>query len=690
MSQLGRFERTVQDTSGTALSGVSVTIYREGATLNGAASGTTPLTCTVHHNGLIRAGDTVFVNTTTGTLYSVDSTTATTVVISGFLGTLSLSSGDRLVPSNSQPTIYSDAHGNTSVSNPLTTSATGYANCYIGAGIYDVLISGGAATSTLFQHSVRVSDTVFNPIDYGAVGDGSSDDTKPIQEAIDEANTAGGGTVLIPNKAFLVALGSQLDMKSDVVLQGVGPQSSIFKASGTMTADLINCNGISNAVISNLKLHQTDNTDQFGCIVIEGACVNIVVKDCVISDGYSGVWIKQGDRIRILNNDISDLSHPVYIGGNSAVMGGDIESVVISGNDIHDAKSAGDGIKTIKTCHDIVITGNSIHDNAADGIDMFVSGDRCIISGNDIYANSIQGLDIKSNETTNPPGTWGQARDFIINSNMIRSNLNSGISIVHTITGQTNYNIVISNNVVLGNAFYGIINEGHAVTTIGNVVCRNATTAGTNYIGIYYLGSIDTLQGGNVIGNIVFNNGETAATNTGINLSNTNGVIVSGNSLDSVSWQPNNFQNQGIALQANTTNTRLIGNHCGSGLTTKFSISAGATYRSYGNVGLADADDNNNPGPWANIADGDATPDVSGGKFFKTANTNPTTITDFDNGTAGQEIFITFADNNTTIDFTGTNLKGNAGADRTMVNGDFMHGFRGNTLWYFDVVDTTA
>lgn len=49
------------------------------------------------------------------------------------------------------------------------------------------------------------------------------------------------------------------------------------------------------------------------------------------------------------------------------------------------------------------------------------------------------------------------------------------------------------------------------------------------------------------------------------------------------------------------------------------------------------------------FTDGDTTPSVSGNDSFKTGNTAPTTITDFDDGTEGQEIRIEFCDTDTTI-----------------------------------------
>ena len=45
--------------------------------------------------------------------------------------------------------------------------------------------------------------TIFNVRDYGAKGDGATKDTAAIQRAIDDANAAGGGEVLLPKGTYL-------------------------------------------------------------------------------------------------------------------------------------------------------------------------------------------------------------------------------------------------------------------------------------------------------------------------------------------------------------------------------------------------------------------------------------------------------------------------------------------------------
>jgi hypothetical protein len=86
----------------------------------------------------------------------------------------------------------------------------------------------------------------------------------------------------------------------------------------------------------------------------------------------------------------------------------------------------------------------------------------------------------------------------------------------------------------------------------------------------------------------------------------------------------------------------------------------------------------------------DATPSVQHGVAFKTANTVGTTITTFDNGAVGQIIWVIFDDGNTVLDFTGTNLKGNGGADWSPAAGDHMNSVFDGTNWNCSVSDNTS
>lgn len=86
----------------------------------------------------------------------------------------------------------------------------------------------------------------------------------------------------------------------------------------------------------------------------------------------------------------------------------------------------------------------------------------------------------------------------------------------------------------------------------------------------------------------------------------------------------------------------------------------------------------------------DATPSVAAGTVFKTANASATTITMFDGGSAGQIIWVIINDANTTIDFTGTNLLGNAGVNWSPTTGDHLQAVFISPNWYCHISDNTA
>lgn len=113
-----------------------------------------------------------------------------------------------------------------------------------------------------------------------------------------------------------------------------------------------------------------------------------------------------------------------------------------------------------------------------------------------------------------------------------------------------------------------------------------------------------------------------------------------------------------------------------------------------GRAVLGGSNDKPNPAWWGldqiqSFTDLDATPSVRQGCGFKTANTLATTITDFDDGVEGQTVKVVFGDPNTTVDFTGTNLKGNAGADWAPSQNDHMTCVYDGTNWYCDISNNT-
>ena len=84
---------------------------------------------------------------------------------------------------------------------------------------------------------------------------------------------------------------------------------------------------------------------------------------------------------------------------------------------------------------------------------------------------------------------------------------------------------------------------------------------------------------------------------------------------------------------------------------------------------------------WVTFDDGDTTPDVSGGSYFRTNNSSATTITDFETSTDVQ-IVVKAGDNNTTIQHSAGVVELQGEASLAMNEGDTITLVHDNGIWY--------
>jgi hypothetical protein len=150
--------------------------------------------------------------------------------------------------------------------------------------------------------------------DYNAKGDGTSDDTTPILNAINKAVQNGGGTVYFPKGTYLT---NEISVPPNVILNGAGENVTILKLNNGRNKDFITFNqasysGITNMTIDANKANNSNgnavtitNTNQPGLDYPRQLKItHVIIKNASLSGIYINgqpypVWISQLRFIKI-------------------------------------------------------------------------------------------------------------------------------------------------------------------------------------------------------------------------------------------------------------------------------------------------------------------------------------------------------------------------------------------------------
>ena len=296
----------------------------------------------------------------------------------------------------------------------------------------------GAVESTVqkkLQESVSVKD-------FGAIGDGVTDDTAAINTAV---TAAAGKALFFPSGTYLTTTGINYTATSPINIYGSGP-GSVIKFTGTTGAAIYitGTPGVTNAslIISDLKVTTGSNTAQAG-IWLYGIAVYSVHDVYVMGNFSYGVRFSAAQQGEYSGGQIQAIN---------GVLFEDVGAVSSNACDFHGVSLFCDTTNITFNCtsyEDSYINGN--HLAGANGIAILNSGTGTI----NIVGNHIENNDAGA---TNYGIKVFAGRANIVNNN-IPANPNLGI-------------ILVSSNLVLidGNAIAGGINigSGSAATLVTN------------------------------------------------------------------------------------------------------------------------------------------------------------------------------------------------------------------------------
>lgn len=139
-----------------------------------------------------------------------------------------------------------------------------------------------------------IEGSPYNVLDYGAVGDGSTNDTTAIQAAIDAAAVS-GGTVVLPSLTYRAR---ELRFKSDVNIVGMGSATIKLHTPGT-SGYIARSLGQLNVNVSNIVFDcttESGNTNTVGCVEVDDNGLtteseNIVFTNCTFKNAQNNAWL---------------------------------------------------------------------------------------------------------------------------------------------------------------------------------------------------------------------------------------------------------------------------------------------------------------------------------------------------------------------------------------------------------------
>jgi hypothetical protein len=368
--------------------------------------------------------------------------------------------------------------------------------------------AGTGAVATNVQAKLRQYVSVK---DFGAVGDGTTDDTVAIQAALD-AVSGTGLTLLIPPSTSFYRITATLYPKSNTTIWGYG---ATIKNSGTSVFTMIwvlgtagSANYLTDVNILGLTVDCNGTVLDSGGSGIGGSyCNNLRIRDCKVKNAWlQGIFFARGGKNCWIESNYVERAWGDGIHIGDQYTGETLENVWITDNFVYN--SFDDGIGVTGGAHLVWITNNKVDTvTAAAGIDLsgcyqtYVQGNYVTGYGQigirvqRFNASQCFDIEILDNIIDGPPANQAAINLFGPNNTNVSTFALNPITIrdnrIKNVTATGSYGIfvtgagmvTIDSNFIEGNQ-QGIVLSGlPATSTVGPIVnckIRNNRFSGLN------------------------------------------------------------------------------------------------------------------------------------------------------------------------------------------------------------------
>ena len=333
---------------------------------------------------------------------------------------------------------------------------------------------------------VAKSGTVaaLNVRDFGARGDGSTDDTAALNAALMAAAEQGGALVRVPAGNYCIS--GPIDVPSNTHLEGEATRSTVLRVPRNPDFHLLRLHDVQNVTVSRLSMVETDHDYHAlgNAIDITGQSQQILI-DEVYAEGFTSAFTigHSDDQQATIRNVTFRNCHGEY--SRNWSFGINHAQQVLLDNCLA-FRNRLDGIKLRRHARDVTIRGGESSHNGrtgpnGNGVDGYAGGDACVIENLLVEHNNGSGIYIKTGPLHYE--SYGAVRNGYISGVRARYNRSAGIDLNRSggdllKPGQDRLPPLISHFTISGGVFEhnetsGIYVRGRNVTILAPAVRRN-------------------------------------------------------------------------------------------------------------------------------------------------------------------------------------------------------------------------